>query len=104
MYENRCATCGTKEGEPSHRYGEDKVVLQQGHRDPSKPATDLDNIIPQCQFCNRAYRGDYVFDDKGRVSAIADLRPVQKATKSVQRKVYEWLKKAIFIHITGSRR
>ena len=93
VYENRCATCGTKEGEPSHRYGEDKVVLQQGHRDPSKPATDLDNIIPQCQFCNRAYRGDYVFDDKGRVSAIADLRPVQKATKSVQRKVYEWLKK-----------
>ena len=92
-YENRCATCGTKEGEPSHRYGEDKVVLQQGHKDPAKPATDINNIIPQCQFCNRAYRGDYVFDDKGRVSAIADLRPVQKASKSVQEKVYEWLKK-----------
>lgn len=91
-YENRCATCGTKEGEPSHRYGEDKVVLQQGHIDPSKPATDLNNIIPQCQFCNQAYRGDYVFDEKGRVSAIADLRPVQKASQSVQQKVYEWLK------------
>lgn len=92
-YEHRCATCGTKEGEPSHRYGEDKVKLQQGHKDPSKSPTDINNIIPQCQFCNQAYRGDYVFDEKGRVSAIADLRPVQKATKSVQRKVYEWLKK-----------
>ena len=93
MYENRCASCGTKEGEPSPRYGEDKVKLQRGHRDPSKSATDMKNIIPQCQYCNQAYRGDYVFDEKGRVSAIADLRPVQKATKPVQRKVYEWLKK-----------
>lgn len=91
-YENRCASCGTKEGEPSHRYGEDKVILQQGHKDPSKSPTDLNNIIPQCQFCNQAYRGDYVFDEKGRVSAIADLRPVRKATKAIQRKVYEWLK------------
>ncbi|MCE2402479.1 hypothetical protein J4G08_16545 [Candidatus Poribacteria bacterium] len=91
-YDMRCATCGTKEGEASHRYGEDKVKLQRGHKDPSKPITK-DNIIPQYQFCNRAYRGDYVFDDKGRVSAIADVRPVRKASETVQQKVFEWLKK-----------
>ena len=92
VYDNRCATCGTKEGEPSIRYGEDKVVLQQGHMDPSQSATDIKNIIPQCQYCNRAYRNLYVFDDKGRVSAIADIEPVRKASKNVQLKIYEWLK------------
>lgn len=92
VYEMRCATCGTEEGQPNSRYGEDKVVLQQGHMDPSKSATDIDNIIPQCQFCNRAYRDDFVFDEKGRVSAIASVRPVRKAAEAVQRKVFEWLK------------
>lgn len=92
VYDNRCATCGTKEGQPSIRYGEDKVVLQQGHMDPSQSATDIKNIIPQCQYCNRAYRNLYVFDDKGRVSAIADIEPVRKASKTVQLKIYEWLK------------
>ncbi len=94
-YENRCATCGTKEGEPSHRYGEDEVKLQRGYIDPDESPTDINNIIPQCQYCNRAYRRDYVFDEKGRVSAIADVRPVRKASEAVQRKVFEWLKKQI---------
>ena len=44
------------------------------------------------QNCNRAYRNLYVFDDKGRVSAIADIEPVRKASKTVQLKIYEWLK------------
>lgn len=92
VYGMRCATCGAEAGKPNPRYGKDKVVLQQGHRDPSKPATDMDNIIPQCQFCNRAYRDDFVFDEKGRVSAIASVRPVRKAAEAVQRKVFEWLK------------
>lgn len=92
-YEMRCASCGTKEGEPSHRYGEEEVKLQRGHRDPSESATDMKNIIPQCQFCNRAYRNLYVFDEKGRVSAIANIEPVKKASAAVQRKVFEWLKK-----------
>lgn len=92
IYDYRCATCGAKEGHPSYRYGEDKVALQRGHKDPWKPDTK-DNIIPQCQFCNRAYRGDFVFDNKGRVSAIADVRPVKRANKEVQKRVFAWLKK-----------
>lgn len=92
VYGMRCATCGAEAGKPNPRYGDDIVVLQQGHRDPSKPATDMDNIIPQCQFCNGAYLNDFVFDEKGRVSAIASVRPVRKAAEAVQRKVFEWLK------------
>lgn len=91
VFDYKCASCGAEEGKTNSRYGDDIVELQRGHKDPYKPMT-MDNIIPQCQFCNRAYRGDYVFDDKGRVSHIADVRPVRKASKRVQRKVWEWLK------------
>ena len=91
VFDYKCASCGSEEGKTNPRYGDDIVELQRGHKDPDKPMT-MDNIIPQCQFCNRAYRRDYVFDDKGRVSHIADVRPVRKASKTVQRKVWEWLK------------
>jgi len=87
-----CATCGAREGHPDPRYGEDKVVLQRGHRDPAKAATDTLNIIPQCQYCNRAYRGDFVFDEKGRAWAIADIGPVQRASSDVKKKVLQFLR------------
>lgn len=89
---NRCATCGAVEGEPDPRYGADRVQLQQGHQDPSGRSDDMENIIPQCQFCNRAYRSDYVFDDRGRVRSVADIGPVRRAKRSVQRKIWEFLK------------
>lgn len=88
---NRCATCGARKGEPDPRYGEEPVRLQQGHQDPDKPADDQENIIPQCQFCNQAYLRDFVFDDKGRASAVADVGPVQRASKDVQRKIWDFL-------------
>lgn len=89
-YGDSCATCGAREGRPDPRYGEDRVVLQRGHRDPSKPATKT-NIIPQCQFCNRAYRKDFVFDEKGRAWAVADVGPIQRATQEIKRRVFDWL-------------
>ena len=92
VYGNRCASCGSAEGEINPRYGAGKVQLQQGHKDPNGRADDVENIIPQCQFCNRAYRGDFVFDDKGRVKAVADVRPVRRASESVQRKIWSYLK------------
>jgi len=91
LFGNKCATCGAREGRPDPRYGEDTVQLQQGHMDPFKPV-NMANIIPQCQFCNRAYRSDYVFDEKGRVKAIADIRPVKQAPLFVKKTVYRWLK------------
>ena len=91
LYGDRCATCGARAGRPDSRYGEDIVILQQGHMEPTKPAI-RENIIPQCQFCNRAYRRDYVFDDKGRVRAVADIGPVQRAAPAVKQKIWQWLK------------
>lgn len=53
----------------------------------------MKNIIPQCQFCNRAYKNDFVFDAKGRVVSVCSLAPVKKARAEVQASIYEWLKK-----------
>ena len=88
-----CATCGAAEGKPNIRYGKEPVKLQQGHQDPDEPADLQSNIIPQCQFCNRAYRRDFVFDNKGRAKAVADVRPVRAARKQVQKKIWEYLRK-----------
>ena len=88
---NRCATCGARAGEPDPRYGSDRVALQQGHQDPDKPSDDVANMIPQCQFCNRTYRRDFVFDDRGRAIAVADIGPVRRASQEVQRKIWEHL-------------
>ena len=89
----RCATCGAEEGEPHPRYGGENVELHQGHRDPNKSSEDPENIIPQCNYCNRAYKGDFVFDGKGFVRAIADVGPVKRASRTVKRKVLEFLLK-----------
>ena len=88
----RCATCGATENQPDPRYGGDLVSLQPGHKNPAKAGDDRDNIIPQCQFCNRGYKDDFTFDDKGRVRAIAGIGPVRRATLDVQRRVYDWLR------------
>jgi len=93
-FDYRCASCGSKEGEVSWRYGnkDDTIKLQQGHKDPEKPL-DNSNTIPQCQFCNRAYKGDFTFDDKGRVRAIANVEPVKRSSEATMKKVYDYLKK-----------
>lgn len=64
-YDNCCASCGSKEGEP-HRYHKRTVVLEKGHMDPRKDMS-VGNIIPQCNFCNKHYGNRYIFDRMGRV-------------------------------------
>ena len=86
-----CASCGSREGDSSWRYGNDEVELHKGHKDPEK-SMDNKNIIPQCQFCNRAYKDDFTFDDKGRVRSIASINPVVRASDSVKKKVFDYLK------------
>ncbi len=54
-YSYRCATCGSKENEPHFHWPKTKTKLQKGHKNPEKPLTKQ-NIIPQCQKCNRADR------------------------------------------------
>ncbi|MDM7461119.1 MAG: hypothetical protein P3X24_005650 [bacterium] len=77
-YQYRCATCGSREGEPNLRYPKVRTELQQAHRNPKKPLA-ADNIIPQCQFCNRADRNYWVYDERGRVVGVADLKPIKKS-------------------------
>lgn len=77
-YDYRCATCGSREGEPNHRYPGVITQLQQGHRNPKLPLTE-ENILPQCQLCNRADRNYWVYDERGRVIGIANLEPIERS-------------------------
>lgn len=63
---------------------------QQGHMNPQKPL-DLGNTIPQCDWCNRAYRSYFCFDNKGRVSKINDPNFVLKSTNEIQYKIFKIL-------------
>ena len=90
-YGYRCATCGSVEGKPNIHYPSVITKLQQGHMDPSKPLT-IDNMIPQCESCNRAYRNWWKFDEKGRVDAIADECVVDRCSEELQKRIFERLK------------
>lgn len=82
-YKYRCATCGAEEGKEHYNpyYATKEIVkLQKGHMNPHKPPAG--NIIPQCQFCNRAYRNWWVFDRNGRVIGIADWSRVLHSLKN----------------------
>lgn len=70
QYAYRCATCGSKEGALHFFRKGAKVQLQKGHMDSSKPLVE-GNIIPQCQFCNRADRNRWIYDKTGRVIGVA---------------------------------
>lgn len=83
IYNYRCATCGSKEGEANFLYPASVTTLQQGHKDPSKPLT-ISNTIPQCSFCNRASRNYFVFDNKGRVEKIYDPHFILRSEKEIQ--------------------
>jgi len=90
QYGYRCATCGSREGEPHFHWSGTKTKLQKSHKDPNKPLV-AGNIIPQCQKCNRADRNRWVYDDKGRVIKLADPSFVKNFDKEVRRKIYQIL-------------
>ncbi len=90
-YKNRCATCGSKEGERGYVWGNVKTILQQGHMDPTKPLSN-ENTIPQCVSCNQADRNRWVYDKKGRVVAVANPEVILASSADVQRKAYLLLK------------
>lgn len=79
-YNNRCATCGSEEGKPNPRYPQFITQIQAGHMNPNKPL-DESNAIPQCQFCNRADRNWWVYDERGRVVGIASAEVVRRSIK-----------------------
>lgn len=89
-YGYRCACCGSKEGEPHLRWPETTTRLEKGHRNPARPPAP-GNLIPQCQVCNRADRDFWIYDDKGRVVAVANPAVVDRSPPDVQRQIYERL-------------
>ncbi len=92
QYGFRCATCGSREGEPNFHWRGTKTILQKAHKDPNKPLV-AGNIIPQCQKCNRADRNRWVYDEKGRVIKLADASFVRNFDKDVIVKIYRILYK-----------
>jgi len=83
-YGFRCATCGSKEGESNYHYRSTITKLNKGHKDPSKPLT-LDNTIPQCEFCNKASRNYFIFDNKGRVDRIYDPNFIMRSDEEIRK-------------------
>lgn len=90
LYKHRCATCGSKEGEPSYQWPSVITKLQQAHMDPRKPMKK-GNIIPQCVSCNEASKDWWVYDEKGRVIKIANPAIVKRSDLSVRKKIFELL-------------
>ena len=63
---NRCWSCGSKEGEPHYKDSNKITTLEKGHCDPRLPLT-LDNTFPQCNYCNTTYKDKFVFDKRGNI-------------------------------------
>ena len=89
-YGNRCATCGSEEGKPHLHWPNVITKLQKAHMDPNKPLV-RGNIIPQCQICNRADRNNWVYDEKGRVIALANPQVIERSDMEVRWGVYKIL-------------
>lgn len=90
-YDNRCATCGSKEDEPHLNWPNTKTSLTAGHMNPRKPLIK-GNIIPQCSQCNKADRDRWVYDEKGRVVALSNPTAILMSDLEVQKVVYKILK------------
>jgi hypothetical protein len=68
-FKQRCAHCGSEEGESHLKNRLVNTALQMGHMDPRKPLT-LGNCIPLCSMCNGVYRNKFVFNIRGYVKPI----------------------------------
>jgi hypothetical protein len=90
-YSDRCATCGSKNGERSYKWSNVITFLQKGHMDPTKQL-EPGNIIPQCESCNRADLNNWIYNKKGRVVAVANPRIIERSNTKVQKEIYLILK------------
>ena len=90
-YHYRCVTCGSEEGK-THLINSGTITkLDKGHMNPQKQL-DLYNVIPQCDWCNRAYRSYFCFDNKGRVSQINDPYFILRSAEEIQDKMFKILR------------
>ncbi len=91
-YNYRCATCGSKEGEPNLHWPNTITKLQKGHMNPNKPLIE-GNVIPQCEKCNRPDENYWIYDKKGRVVKIANPIIIDKCSLEIQKEIYSRLYK-----------
>ena len=93
IYDYRCATCGSKEGERNFKNTSLITTLQKGHM-INEPGNDLivGNLIPQCLECNQAYRDKVNFNEKGMVSSLSSIELVAKSSKSIKQKILDYLR------------
>ena len=85
-YNFQCVTCGSKEGERNIHYPSSITHLQKGHMNPSK-SLSLNNIIPQCEKCNRADRNFFIYNKKGRIIALASPKFVLRGSEKLQKQI-----------------
>lgn len=90
LFDYRCATCGSKEGEFNIHYKKTITRLQKGHIDPNRPLV-VGNIIPQCEKCNRPDRNNWVYDKRGRVIKLANPKVIMRSDKKVRWEIYRIL-------------
>jgi hypothetical protein len=94
VYNNRCASCGSKENEKNFINPSSTTQLQKGHMNPELPL-EQGNIIPQCQECNRGDRNRWIYDERGRVVGItkeALLQRIKKVNKDTALVIVDYLK------------
>lgn len=65
-FNNRCAVCGSKAGEPHFKNALLVTTIEKGHADPRRPLTSC-NCIPMCRMCNGAYKNKVAFNARGIV-------------------------------------
>lgn len=65
-YGNRCACCGSAEGQPHLKNALLVTSLERGHLDPRRPLT-CHNCIPICRMCNMVYKDHAVLSRRGFV-------------------------------------
>lgn len=90
QYGYRCATCGSKEGEPHFHYPNTITQLQKAHKNPNKELV-TGNVIPMCQKCNRPDRNNWVYDERGRVVELANPTVIKRSDKEIRWEVYRLL-------------
>ena len=81
VYGYKCATCDQKEGD-RHTLNNKKIVLERGHMDP-KLELSSENIIPQCNVCNKKYKNNFVFDKNGMVVAANSYKNIIKSIERI---------------------
>ena len=91
-YDNKCASCGAKDNQNHPQHPTRITKLERGHCVPGMDMS-LGNIIPQCQFCNRAVIDKFIFSKGGSILTINKPELILKSPESVQKSVFELLKK-----------